>query len=122
MSQDLHITVVVVGKVDSPVSRTYSHLDRVMAIIRGLWIILEDNSLPWSGGELSPSKMYEKRLRVRVKAQGAVEDRILPAIKGRDSILLECIAIYGMLPMGWVSAQDSHFWIRQHGSRHLTGW
>ena len=57
--------------------------------------------------------MHEERLRGRVGAQGAVEDRILPAVKGRDGILLECIAIYGMLPMGWISAQDSH------GMEHL---
>lgn len=119
---DLHITVMVVGKVDSPVSRTDPHLDRVVAIIRGLWVILEDNGLPRPRGELPPSKMHEERLSGRVGAQGAIEHRILPAVKGRDGILLECVPVYGMLPMGWISAQDSHFWIRQHCSRHLTGW
>lgn len=61
--------------------------------------------------------MNEERLRGRAGAQGAVEDRILPAVEGRDSILLERIPIYGMLPMGWILAQDCDFWIRQHGSR-----
>lgn len=48
MARDLHITVMVVGKVDSPVSGTYSHLNRIVAIISRLRIILEDDGLPWS--------------------------------------------------------------------------
>lgn len=48
MARGLHITVVVVGEVDSPVTRADPHLDGIVAIIGSLRVVLEDNGLPWS--------------------------------------------------------------------------
>jgi hypothetical protein len=60
--RDLHITVVVIRKVNSPIPRADSYLNSVVAIIRRLRVILEYNNLPWSRGELSSSNMREERL------------------------------------------------------------
>lgn len=40
--------MVVVGKVNSPVTRADPHLDGIVAIIGSLRVVLEDNGLPWS--------------------------------------------------------------------------
>lgn len=55
--------MVVIGEVDGAVSSADSYLHGVVAVICGLWVVLENYRIPWSIWDSPPGKMDEQGLR-----------------------------------------------------------
>jgi hypothetical protein len=109
------VTMMVIREVNRAVTGTNANLHRVVTIVDGLWIVVQHQDLPLGRGEPPSSNVDIERLWLwLLRSWSAVENGVLPAIEGRDCVLLKGIPIQDAFSMGRIRSQDRDSGLGKH--------